>query len=130
MEINGEYVKGNIYFDKSFKDMMWGRPRNHNEYRADVTYNGERLRFRSRSYEVCVGFLQTQKQAHIAEYLKTCDWCGATFELTAHNSTARYCCPGCKSMALKKRKELSCGVSFIDEHGRKIKPPKAKHKGG
>ena len=67
MEINGEYVKGNIYFDKSFKDMMWGRPRNHNEYRADVTYNGERLRFRSRSYEACVGFLQTQKQAHIAE---------------------------------------------------------------
>ena len=126
MIINGEYVKGNIYFDKSFKDMMWGRPRNHNEYRADVTYNGVRERMRSKNYETCVQFLLDLKQSHIAEYQKTCDWCGSIFELTSTNSRARYCCPGCAKLAAKKRSEKSCGMSFINEHGQLIKPPKRK----
>lgn len=130
MEINGEYVKGNIYFDKSFKDMMWGRPRNHNEYRADVTYNGVRERFRSKNYDACVQFLLDLKQSHIAEYQKTCDWCGATFELTAHNSHARYCCPGCAKLAARQKLRISSGMSYVDEHGQRIKPPKKKYKGG
>lgn len=130
MQINGEYVKGNIYFDKSFKDMMWGRPRNHNEYRADVTYNRERFRMRSKSYEACVQFLVDLKQSHIVEYEKTCEWCGSIFELTAHNAMARYCCPGCRSLAARQKKCISSGISFFDEHGRKIKPPKKKWKGG
>ena len=130
MYIDGEYVKGNIYFDKSFKDMFWGRVRNHQEYRADVTYDGKRMRMRSRNIHDCENFLLELKRSHMAEYLKTCDWCGSVFERNSHNSTARYCCPGCKAMAMKKKKELSSGVSFFDAHGRRIKPPKAKHKGG
>lgn len=130
MIVNGEYVKGNICLDKSFKDMMWGRPRNHNEYRADVTYNGVRERMRSKNYETCVQFLLDLKQSHLAEYTKTCDWCGSVFALTAHNSQARYCCPGCAKQAAKKRREKSCGMSFINEHGQRIKPPKRKYKGG
>ncbi len=130
LEINGEYVKGSISFDKSYKDMFWGRVRNHNEYRADVTYNGERFRMRSKSYKACEQFLLELKQSHIVEYEKTCEWCGAIFELTAHNSLARFCCPGCRSLAAKQRMRMSCGTSFFDEHGRRIKPPKRKYKGG
>lgn len=130
MKINGEYVRGNIYFDKSFKDMSWGAPRNHNEYRADVTYNGQRHRMRSRNYNACVRFLLELKQAHIAEYEKKCDWCGGVFELTARNSAARYCCPGCASLAQKQKKMISSGMGFLNENGQRIKPPKPKHKGG
>ena len=130
MIINGEYIKGNIYFDNSFKDMYWGKPRSHNEYRAEVTYGGHRYRKRSTKRHECVAFLVEMKQANLAEYQKTCDWCGNIFEIGANNANARYCCPGCAKMAAKKRREKSCGMSFINEHGRKIKPPKPKHKGG
>lgn len=130
MMIDNEYVKGNIYFDKSFKDMFWGKVRNHQEYRADVVYNGQRYRKRSKNYRDCELFLLALKNENIGEYLRTCDWCGSTFERTAHNGTSRYCCPACASMAAKKRAQKSCGMYFTDEHGRRISPPKPKYKGG
>lgn len=130
MYLGGEYVKGCIYYDKSFKDMAWGKPRYHNIYRADVFYNGIRERMRSKSRTVCEHFLLDLKQSHISEYVKTCDWCGSAFELNGHNSNARFCCRACAKLAAKKKREKSCGMNFTDEHGRRIKPPKRKYKGG
>lgn len=112
MYINGEYVKGTIYFDTSFKDMFWGRVRNHQEYRADVTYNDRRIRFRSKNYEDCVNFLLGLKEDHIAEYMKTCEWCGAVFE--AQQPGTRYCSPICRSRKDAQNKRKSYGFSEFD----------------
>lgn len=127
MRINGEYVKGSITHDTSFKDVKNGEIRRHNKYRAVVEYNDKKSRFRSASYEECVKFLLDLKEKHIIEYTKTCDWCGKPYELTGRNSNSRFCSPGCARIAAIKRREKTCGMSFIDEHGKKIKPPKKRH---
>lgn len=120
MEINGEYVKGNIYFDKSFKDMYWGRPRNHNEYRADVSYSGKRYRKRSKNREECVAFLLELKQGHPEEYLKTCEMCGSSFEIGAHGAHKRFCSPACRNKAMKLKLTMGPGMRVIDEKGRTL----------
>lgn len=112
MYINGEYVKGTIYFDTSFKDMFWGRVRNHQEYRADVTYNDRRIRFRSKNYEDCVNFLLGLKEDHIAEYMKTCEWCGINFEST--NPSARYCSANCRNRRNAQKQRKSLGYNLFD----------------
>lgn len=50
--------RGHIYFDKSYKGMKWGKPCNHNCWRADITIHGVRYRKRSRDKSVCEEFIQ------------------------------------------------------------------------
>lgn len=52
---------GYIYFDKSFKDMAWGKARNHNCWCAEITFNKKRYRKRSKSIEVCERFIEEMK---------------------------------------------------------------------
>lgn len=130
MIINGEYVKGTIEFDRSFKDLSGANARSHQEYRTNVTYGGKRYRKRSRSYEECVKFLQALKREHLAEYLLTCDWCGSKYEINGHNNNSRFCCKACSTAYWKQKRAVSPGVHFIDEHGAPIAPPKRKYKGG
>ena len=118
--ICGEFVKGSISFDKSFKDMYWGRPRNHNEYRADVTYNGRRYRKRSKNREECVDFLVALKREHPEEYQKSCEMCGNIFEVGACGANKRFCCPACRSKAMKLKHSISSGMRVIDGNGRTL----------
>ena len=101
MMINGEFVKGGVSIDKSFKDISGGRVRLHNEWRSDVTDNGKRYRKRSRSREACIAFLLSLKKDHPEEYLKTCEMCGTTFEISARNAHKRFCSPACRTKAMK-----------------------------
>lgn len=49
---------GCIYFDKSYKGMKWGKPCNHNIWRADITINGQRFRKRNKDREFLESWLQ------------------------------------------------------------------------
>lgn len=57
--------RGTIYWDKSFKDMAWGRARNHNCWRAEIVINGVRYRKRSKDKRVCEEFLQVLIEKYV-----------------------------------------------------------------
>jgi len=119
-DVDGSYIRGCVYLDKSFKKMSWGKPINHNEYRADVFYGGVRYRKRSKNREVCIQFLRDMKQGHLDEYLKECEECGSIFELGPKNRNSRFCCPGCRAKAERRRRSINCGMRIIDERGRTL----------
>lgn len=65
----GEETKdylGSVYWDSSYKDMLYGRPRAHNCFRAEISINGKRCRFRSHDFGACEMWLRmktSEKQA-------------------------------------------------------------------
>lgn len=121
MWINGEFVKGCIYRDRSLKDRgTSSKPRYHDCFRIEVRYNGHRWRTRYRTSDEAERALLELKKKYIDEYMRKCDWCGNTFEVT--NSIQRYCCKQCAALAAKRRENKSGGIQFIDEHGHAVSP--------
>lgn len=65
----GEETKdylGTIYWDSSYKDTLYGRPRAHNCFRAEISINGKMCRFRSHDYGTCEMWLRMKTSEKLA----------------------------------------------------------------
>ena len=65
----GEETKdylGTIYWDSSYKDTLYGRPRAHNCFRAEIIINRKVSRFRSHDYGTCEMWLRMKTVEKLA----------------------------------------------------------------
>ena len=100
MILNGEFVKGSIYYDKSTKS---GGKR-HNCLRADVIYYGKVYRKRAKDRQTLVNFLLEMKKMFAETYYSICDCCGKTFEHVCANQ--RFCSSYCRTKLYNKNKRI------------------------
>lgn len=64
MYLNGEYIRGSVYLDKSTKYYKDDKVIKHNCYRLEVTYNGKRIRERHGSKEQAIEALRELQRIH------------------------------------------------------------------
>ena len=57
---------GTIYWDSSYKDTLYGRPRAHNCFRAEISINHKVSRFRSHDYGTCEMWLRMKTVEKLA----------------------------------------------------------------
>ena len=118
MMINGEWVKGCYYLDRSLKEYRNNRPHFHDSWRIDVVYDNHRFRSRHRTAAEAENALLLLKEQHIEEYVATCEWCGRVFEVCS--GYQRFCSPGCKAAYRNQWRRRSIGFMVLDEHGRRL----------